>query len=329
MTVTVTRKNMFFTPDSGRVVARFFNNGDVRTTNLVQRIMALSDAEVKHELKITLKEFVGRHRNISDIFLKHADNYKNLINSIDINYSKLSLERRLLIGSYSTMEYSIESAALFNPSIIEDFDQTFLAEGEKRVIISFRATGEGHLSSIVFRKGILDASNNLTVAEVSKHIDLPVIKKKKTYNKQRFMKKMEEMHIPKEYSAPIMDPLPKTFEYYTLKEAVKNILTTNHIDDHRRTALREMTWLVDSYYDIEFHEDSRISGRAIFPVSSSESKGIEDARFVRFKDDDGSEKIYATYTAYDGFTILPKLISTTDFRNFRIMPMHGNGAQNK
>lgn len=328
MPVQITRKNTFFTPDSKRVVARFFNNGDVRTTNLVNRIMALSDAEVKQELKMTLEEFVGRHRNISDIFLLHANNYKNLINAIGINYSKLSLERRLLIGSYSTMEYSIESAALFNPSIVEDFDQTFLAEGEKRVIISFRATGEGHLSSIVFRKGILDASNNLTVEEVSRHIDLPIIKRKKAYDKQRFMKKMDEMHIPKEYSSPIMTSLPNRFEYYDLKDAVKDILNSN-IDDHRRNALKEMTWLVDSYYDIEFHEDSRISGRAIFPISSSESRGIEDARFVRFMDDDGSETIYATYTAYDGFTILPKLISTKDFRNFRIMPMHGNGAQNK
>jgi predicted GH43/DUF377 family glycosyl hydrolase len=161
-----------------------------------------------------------------------------------------------------------------------------------------------------------------------KHIDLPTIKKKKSYNKQRFMKKMEEMNIPKEYSSPIMDVLPKRFEYYTLKEAVKNILTLN-IDEQRRTALKEMTWLVDSYYDIEFHEDSKISGRVIFPISSSESRGIEDARFVRFTEDDGSEKIYATYTAYDGFAILPKLISTSDFINFRIMPMHGNGAQNK
>ena len=328
MPVSVTRKNLYFKPDSSRVLARFFNNGDARTINLVNRIMTLSEAEVKRELEITLKEFVGRHRNISDIYLKHANNYKNIINSIGVDYAKLSLERRLLIGSYSTMEYSIESAALFNPSIIEDFDQTFLEEGEKRVIISFRATGEGHLSSIVFRKGILDASNNLRMIAVHKHIDLPTIKKKKSYNKARFMKKMEEMNIPKEYSSPIMDALPKRFEYYMLKEAVRNILTLD-IDEQRRTALKEMTWLVDSYYDIEFHEDSKISGRVIFPISSSESRGIEDARFVRFTDDDGSEKIYATYTAYDGFTILPKLISTSDFINFRIMPMHGNGAQNK
>ncbi|WP_308992347.1 glycoside hydrolase family 130 protein [Mariniflexile litorale] len=328
MAVPVIRKNLYFKPDSSRVVARFFNNGDTRTINLVRRIMSLSEVEVKQELETTLKGFMGRHRNISEIFLKHANNYKNLIETLDIKYNKLSLERRLLIGAYSTMEYSIESAALFNPSIVEDFDQSFLAEGEKRVIISFRATGEGHLSSIVFRKGILDASNNLRMVEAHKHIDLPTIKKKKTYDKNRFMKKMEEMHISSAHSSPIMDSLPDKFEYYTLKEAIRKILKQD-IDDQRKQALNEMTWLIDSYYDIEFNEDSKISGRAILPISPSESRGIEDARFVRFTDDDGSEKIYATYTAYDGFTILPKLLSTSDFINFRIMPMHGHGAQNK
>ncbi|WP_445732158.1 glycoside hydrolase family 130 protein [Mariniflexile sp.] len=328
MSVPVIRKNLYFKPDPSRVVARFFNNGDTRTIDLVQRIMGLSEVEVKQELEMTFKEFAGRHRNITDIFSKHAHNYKKLIESIGIDYKKLSLERRLLIGSYSTLEYSIESAALFNPSIVEDFDQSFLAEGETRVILSFRATGEGHLSSIVFRKGILDASNNLRMVDIHHHIDLPTIKKKKSYDKNRFMKKMEEMHIPKRYSSPIMDPLPNKFEYYTLKEAVRKMLKLD-IGELRKQALKEMTWLIDSYYDIEFREDSNLSGRAILPISSSESRGIEDARFVRFTDDDGCENIYATYTAYDGFTVLPKLLSTYDFLNFRIMPMHGNGAQNK
>ncbi len=328
MQVPIIRKNLYFKPDSSRVVARFFNNGDTRTINLVHRIMNLNEVDVKHELEMIYKEFSARHRNISNIFLKHSDNYIDLIKSIGINYKKLSLERRLLIGSYSTLEYSIESAALFNPSIVEDFDQSFLAEGEKRVILSFRATGEGHLSSIVFRKGILDASNNLRMVKAHKHIDLPNIKNKKSYDKNRFIEKMEEMHIPEEYSLPIMNSLSDRFEYYTLKEAVRKILKLD-IDESRKKALKEMTWLVDSYYDIEFHEDSEISGRAIFPISSSEIRGIEDARFVRFTEDDGSEKIYATYTAFDGFTVLPKLLSTNDFRNFRIMPMHGNGAQNK
>jgi predicted GH43/DUF377 family glycosyl hydrolase len=328
MIVLVTRKKLNFLPDSSRVVARFFNNGEERTTALVKRIMALDDTAVSRELDHTLREFVGRHRNISQIFLRHFENHIGLMERMELPAAQLTKERKLLIGAYSTMEYSIESAAIFNPSIIEDFNQSFLAEGEKRVILSFRATGEGHLSSIVFRRGILDANNDLKMMKVRNHIDLPKITHKKFYDKGRFVQKLREMKISKQYSSTIMEDLPDHFEYHQLRNSVDKVLS-NGLDPNNKLALEEMTWLVDSYYDLEFGLDSDISERVIFPISASESKGIEDARFVRFQEDDGSEKIYAIYTAYDGHTILPKLLSTEDFNTFRIMPMHGNGAQNK
>ncbi len=329
MRIPVTRKQVKFMPDSSRVVARFFDNGEKRTKNLITRILTLSEEEVNCELEHTLREFTGRHRNIAQIFGKHCQNFQGLIKEMEIDYSKLSEKRKLLIGSYSTMEYSIESAAFFNPSIVEDFDQSFLNKGEKRVILSFRATGEGHLSSIVFRRGILDDQNNFHSAKVRKHIDMAVIGKKKSYNKKRFIQKMDEMRIPAKYSSLIMEQLPNKFEYYQLKSAVNALKSANKISNERKLALEEMTWLVDSYYDLEFKIDSDISERIIFPVSEAESQGIEDARFVRFTEDDGSINYYATYTAYNGHAILPKLLSTVDFCSFRIMPMHGNGAQNK
>ncbi|WP_339715361.1 glycoside hydrolase family 130 protein [uncultured Kriegella sp.] len=328
MRLPVTRKNLKFLPDSSRVVARFFNNGEERTGNLVKRLMTLDDDAVARELDHTLREFVGRHRNISQIFLAHYENHRGLLERMELDDSHLSKERKLLIGSYSTMEYSIESAAIFNPSIIEDFNQSFLAKGEQRVVISFRATGEGHLSSIVFRRGILDANNDLKMMKVRNHIDLPKIVQKKSYDKGRFVQKLREMKISKQYSSVIMENLPDHFEYHQLRNSVDKVLS-NGLTINKKLALEEMTWLVDSYYDVEFSLDSDISERVIFPISPSESKGIEDARFVRFQEDDGTEKIYATYTAYDGHTILPKLLSTEDFNTFRIMPMHGKGAQNK
>lgn len=328
MYVPVQRKDIQFVPDSSRVVARFFNNGDRRTSELIRRVLNLDEATVNIELDHTLREFAGRHRNISQIFLRHFENHYRLIEHLKMDASQFSKEQKLLIGSYATMEYSIESAAMFNPSIIEDFDQSFLAKGEKRVIISFRATGEGHLSSIVFRRGILDADNNFLPNRVRNHIDMAKIVQKKSYDKGRFVQKLQEMKILPRYSSTIMNDLPDPFEYHQLKSAVNKVLG-NGISNDNRLALEEMTWLVDSYYDIEFSLDSDISERVIFPISESESRGIEDARFVRFTDDDGSIKIYATYTAYDGHTILPKLLSTEDFSAFRIMPMHGKAAQNK
>lgn len=171
MRVSVERKGIKFMPDSSRVVVRFFMNGDQRTQNLVTRILAMSDFQVTQTLEQTLREFSRRHRNISKIFIKHCSNIRHIIEAMQVNYAELSEERKLLIGSYCTMEFALESAAFFNPSMIEDFDQTYLEEGEKRVIISFRVTGEGHISSLVFRRGILDKNNDLHLMKIGNHID--------------------------------------------------------------------------------------------------------------------------------------------------------------
>ncbi|MFV8225766.1 glycoside hydrolase family 130 protein [Christiangramia aquimixticola] len=329
MRVPIQRKNIQFLPDSSRVVARYFMNGDLRTRNLVSRIMLLDEEQVHLALERTLREFASRHRNISRLFYKHCNNIRGIIESMEINFDELSEERKMLIGSYSTMEYSLESAAFFNPSIIEDFDQTYLEKGEKRVLISFRATGEGHISSIVFRRAILDANNDIHMSKIGDYIDMAEISHKSLYDKARFIKRLKEMHIPEKYSKNIMDELPDRFEYYSLKNIVNNLLLDKQLTAARKIALEEITWLVDSFYDIQFHKDSDITERVIFPISDSESRGIEDARFVRFLGDESSHIVYATYTAYNGHCIMPKLISTEDFYTFRIMPLRGNGAQDK
>jgi predicted GH43/DUF377 family glycosyl hydrolase len=329
MRVSVLRKDLDFMPDSSRVVTRYFMNGEERTQKLVGRVMTLDEKQVHLDLEHTLRAFASRHRNISKVFFKHCSNIQGIIEGLEIDFNGMSDERKMLIGSYLTSEYSIESAAFFNPSIVEDFDQLYLEKGEKRIIISFRATGEGHISSIVFRRAIINEKNDLRVMKMGDHIDKAEISQKKLYNKKRFVRKLEEMHIPNKYSDSIMEDLPGKFEYYALKQGVNKVLDENRVSAERKMALEEMTWLADSFYDVQFHHDSDITERVIFPVSDSESNGIEDARFVRFTEDDSTEKIYATYTAYNGHTILPKLLSTENFYTFRIMPLHGNGAQNK
>jgi len=235
----------------------------------------------------------------------------------------------MLIGSYCTMEFSLESAAFFNPSMIEDFDQLYLRKGETRVIISFRATGEGHISSLVFRRGILDADNNLRLSRIGDSIDKAEIYRKQLYDKPQFINRLKEMRIDEQYTKGIMDSLPDRFEYYVLKNTISDLMKDPDLSAGQRSALEEITWLIESFYDIQFHKDSDLTERVIFPISESESNGIEDARFVRFEEEDGSTRVYATYTAYNGHTILPKLISTKDFYTFRIMPLRGSGAQGK
>jgi len=329
MRVSVKRKNIKFLPDPNRIIARFFMSGELRTQQLIMRVLNLPDSKVNMALEKTLREFANRHRNISKVFMNHAIKIQDIIEGMEINFDELTLERKLLIGAYCTSEYAIESAAIFNPSMIEDLDQTYLGPGEKRVIISFRATGEGHLSSLVFRRAVLDSNNDLIISRIGDDIDVPEISHKKLHDKKRFCDKLKEMDIPEKYSQNIMRDLPDKFEYYLLKNEVEKVLLNNTLSTDKQIALEEMTWLVDSFYDIKFHKDSDLSERVIFPISGAEKNGIEDARFVNFTDDDNSVKIFATYTAYDGKTILPKLISTDDFYTFRVMPLHGNGARGK
>lgn len=329
MRVSVIRKNVKFTPDSSRIVARYFMNGEQRTQKMLAHIMTLDEKQVIHTLEQTLREFARRHRNISSIFYRHCEKIRGIIEEMQINYDGLSNERKMLIGSYCTMEYAIESAAIFNPSIVEDFDQSNLEKGQKRVIISFRATGEGHISSIVFRRGILDVNNDLHVMKIGDNIDQAEIAQQKLYNKKRFVTKLAEMHTQDKYSSSIMQELPEEFEYSVLKNIVKKAMGDESISQDKKTALEEMIWLADSFYYLQFKHDSDISERVIFPISDSESRGIEDARFVRFFNDHESDRIIGTYTAYNGHTILPKMISTEDFYTFRVLPLQGVGAQNK
>lgn len=329
MRVPVIRKKVNFLPDSSRVIARYFMNGDAATKDMLALVFAMSENEVQTALDQTLREFAYRHRNITQLFKKHFNNARHLVEQMPIVFDKISNARKLLIGAYLTMEYSIESTAFFNPSIVPDSDQTYLEEGELRVILSFRATGEGHISSIVFRRGILDKNNDLHLMAIGKSMDIAEISHKKLYHKGRFVEKMDEMEIPKKYSNLVVESLPEHFEYSALKGIVDSTLNDETISTGKRLSFEEIRWLVNSYYDIEFQHDTDISERVIFPISASESNGIEDARFVHFTDDDGSVTFYATYTAYNGHVILPKFLSTEDFCTFRIMPFHGKGAMGK
>lgn len=328
MKVSVIRKNIRFLPDSSRIVARYFMNGEERTKELIARVLVMSHRDVTHTLEQINREFARRHRNISSMFYKHYEYIKPIIVELQINEADLSEEKKLLIGSYLTMEYSIESAAFFNPSMIEDFDQTGLEKGEKRVVISFRATGEGHVSSIVFRRGIIDKDNDLRMMQIGDHIEKAEILHKMMYNKKRIMSKLAEMHTLDIYST-IMSDLPDVFEYSAFKDILNAELANPNIREERKEAYEEVIWLMDSFYDIQFKHDSDISERVIFPLYDTENRGIEDARFVRFIDDDNSETIFGTYTAYNGHSILSKLIATEDFYTFRVMPLYGKGSRSK
>jgi predicted GH43/DUF377 family glycosyl hydrolase len=331
MQFTVTRKDVRFYPDPTRVIARFFYYTDERSINIIHMVLAMTEDEVKTALSQVLRGYSTRHRNISKIFEKHFNKLNTLFKELDINPDDLDVSRKVLIGSYFTMEYSIESAAFFNPSVVEHPDQTELMPGKKRVIVSFRATGEGHISSIVFRLGIIDNDYNLLFEPVGSMLDEAEYIKRHIYHKETFISKLNEMqNFDNSFSpALVLEKLGDNFTYGELKRCVDETREKIQFSATKELLLNQIMWLASSHYEIEFSLDTAISERVIFPISETEKNGIEDARFVRFTDDDGEVTYYATYTAYDGMTILPKLIETKSFYNFKVLPIHGEIAKNK
>ncbi len=327
MVLKVSRKPNRFYPDPERVISRYFlPGGPARAAKIVNRILKMSDEEIHENLTRILMSFSDRHRSISKTFEQHF--LKSLID-IDFDPGDISLECKLLIGAYFTMEYSIESAAFFNPSIVEDPNQKNLDPGEKRVILSFRATGEGHISSIVFRHGIIDINGNLVVNPARKMVEMPQRVKRHVYKKDLFITKLKEMKIEKEIIELVMSKLNEEFFYGELIGTIQELLADPDIKTTNKNTIKTVQWLLNSHYEMSFSLDTNLSERVIFPVSYSESNGIEDARFVRFVDDDGEVTFCAPYTAYNGHTILPKLLETKDFYNFKVSPINGEHAQNK
>ena len=331
MQVTVSRKANRFLPDPSRVIARFLYTSDERSEDIIRNVMALSDNEANIALSQVLRGYAKRHRNISLIFEAHFNKLDNLFEKLKINKRNINQTRKALIGSYFTMEYSIEAAAFFNPSIVEDPDQSQLGPDEKRLILSFRATGEGHISSIVFRSGIIDKNSDLIIEPVGRMLAEAERIKKHVYNKKSFIGKLDEMSTFDNKISPIfvLEKLGDNFTYGELKRTIEETEVAHKLSPDKKLIINEMLWLAKSHYELHFSLDSAISERVIFPTSEIEKRGIEDARFVKFTEDNGEETYYATYTANDGITILPNLLETKDFYHFKALAIHGEIAQNK
>jgi predicted GH43/DUF377 family glycosyl hydrolase len=199
-----------------------------------------------------------------------------------------------------------------------------------RFVMSLRATGEGHISSIVFRSGVLDQNNKFLFDPISHFVETPVLELDPVFKLNPFQRKLIEMGANNEISTYVFSQLSEDFTYTDLLQKMSALCREQRFDKTNQSRTFEIIrWLADSNYEVTFHDDHRISERVIFPVSKNESRGIEDARFVQFYDDNGDVVYYATYTAYNGFSILPQLIETKDFIKFNVLTLNGNAAQNK
>lgn len=321
------RHDVSLLPESARVLIRPFIPSDVhRIIAIIGRALALSEEEVVAELASVRTEFDERHVDIEAGLLDHFAKVSAHVSG----RRPLSRERELLIGALFSGEYALESAAIFNPSIVPHPDQTGVEAGALRLIMSLRATGEGHISSIEFRVGVIAPDGNIQLDPVSRFVTAPEILPNPIYNKSRFAIKLAEVDFDGEHVAAVLATLGESFTRNELNESVGAIRrAAEPITQELQRTLECVQWLADSNYELRFSDKLALSERIIFPVSPNETNGIEDARFVRFVEDDGTIQYYATYTAYNGRSILPQLIETDDFLHFRILTLNGTAVQNK
>lgn len=325
--IRVRRHEVTFQPESARVIIRPFIPARASlVAAIVDRALALSEEEAAAQLAALHEDFASRHVDIETPLMLHYERVKSHLRG----KAPLTRVRQLLIGAIFSGEYALESAALFNPSIVPHPDQSGLSEGEVRFIMSLRATGEGHISSIEFRAGIIRQDGSTQVDTPSRFVTVPEVVPNPIYNKRRFTMKLHEMGFASGHATAVTDPLPDSFSLQELDESVARVREqARPIRRDQRRALECIRWLAVSNYEIRFSPKLALSERIIFPVSPNESNGIEDARFVRFAENDGSVMYYATYTAYNGRVILPQLIETQDFLHFRVLTLNGTAVQNK
>ena len=301
-----------------------FSDGRSRIEVVVARVLAMEEGEVRATLHSVHQEFEGRHRDLDDVL---RSNYETVASRVEIS-SDLSHARTLLIGAYFSHEYSIEAAALCNPSMVLAPSQSGLAPGETRFIMSLRAVGEGHISSMEFRSGVIDDAMAISLDSPGRYAETGR-QKSPEYRKDFFETKLGELGASNELAHRVLACLDPRFSMGDL-EAALGLLDEQGVDRVMSVETRHILhWLATSNYRVEFSGDSDISERVIFPGGPTESRGMEDLRLVRFVRDDGEVVYYGTYTAFDGHQILPQLLETTDFTSFRISTLSGKCAQNK
>jgi predicted GH43/DUF377 family glycosyl hydrolase len=327
----VTRSPQRLAADRSRVITRLFVPGqegfehqDSRAGAVLARILALDEDEVRASLDDVVTRFDGRHRDLADTFRRHAREVADRLDPA----ADLSDARMLLLGAVFTHEYAIEGAALCNPSMVAHPDQTGTAVGSLRFVMSVRGIGEGHRSSIGFRTGVVDEAGDVTIDDPAPLASVgPVVP---TLLDGAVMRsELRRLHGAGEAADYVLDALGDRFTRADLDEQVDKLLTHRRTRGRAAETISLIRTIADRTYGVEFDDGIPLSERVLWPAMSAEGAGMEDARFVRFVDDDGSVTCYASYTAYSGSHISQQLLETEDFRTFTSTPMVGGAAANK
>jgi predicted GH43/DUF377 family glycosyl hydrolase len=328
MSIAIRRTAMVLKPDQTRVLLRPFRPGSPeRIAAIITRVLAIPESEVEGVLHGICDDFSKRHEHIREIFQERYEQVRECLWA----ESECSELRQLLIGSYFLAEYSLESAALFNPSIVEHPDQTGLPPGSLRFLLSLRATGEGHVSSITFRTGVVTSDHDVVVTPPTGYLTEPKQVANPHYEKALFRRRLDEMGLNDDFTHRVMRYLEDVFTLEALRTSLQTeqFRSPEGMTPVEQQMAQGIWMLARSNYEVQFREEQNVSERILFPATPSQRNGIEDARFVRFQEEDGRLTYFATFTAYDGTMVVPELLETRDFLRFCFRTLNGPAARNK
>jgi predicted GH43/DUF377 family glycosyl hydrolase len=327
----VTRSPQRLAADRSRVITRLFVPGqegferqDSRAGAVLARILALDEDEVRASLDDFVTRFDWRHRYLVGTFRRHAREVADRLDPA----SDLSESRMLLLGAVFTNEYAIEGAAFCNPSMVAHPDQTGTPLGSLRFVMSVRGIGEGHRSSIGFRTGVVDGAGDVTIDDPAPFASVGTVVPT-LLDGAVMRRELGRLRGAGEAADYVLDALGDRFTRADLDEQLDKLQTHRRTRGHAAETISLIRIIAERTYGIEFADDSVLSERVLYPAMSAEAAGMEDARFVRFVDDDGSVTFYASYTAYSGSHISQQLLETEDFRLFTSTPMVGPAAADK
>jgi predicted GH43/DUF377 family glycosyl hydrolase len=317
--------------DPSRVFARLFIPGQEdfgatqsRATAVLDRVLELDESEVEAALNDVLLRFGNRHDDIHYWLDLHAHRVTNRLDAP----IRLSDNRWRLIGAYFTHEFSVEGAALTNPSVVRHPDQTDVERGWCRFAMSARCIGEGHRSSIGFRTGVVSDLGDVVMDPVASDIDVG-LHSEGYLRDVAFRGLLESMGDLGENAQRVLHQLGDVFHPSDLEEQLNRLVHDRDTYRNTEVTAHHFRQIADRSYSVSFSADSHLSERVIWPQAQAEWRGMEDARFVEFDDPEMGRIYFATYTAFDGVDVAQQLLSTRDFLTFEITPVSGAAARGK
>ena len=296
--------------------------GASRIPDVVHRCLDLSESEVNITLEAVERDFAARHRNLREQFESHYRAVSHLVNE------EISAERQLLIGAYLTQEYAIEGAAYFNPSIVAHPEEPDSDKGNLRFIMSVRAVGEGHISTVVFRSGLVTSKGEVMIDPPSPYASIRA--KRYTILRRRYLRQSAiEAGLDSTDLELVLGMLPDKFTTEELLATLSQLDPRGLRNTTSDELISTMQQIAMNSYEADFPDDSVLSERVLWPTAPEERRGMEDLRLVRLQDEDEPVRYRGSYTAFDGSRVSSRILETDDFRSVSSMSLTGKGAQNK